>query len=80
LPMIKTFTQDDLVRYIYEETSEEENAEIASAMLFDEELEQNYDDLKEVISGLEASMKEPSAKTIDAILSYSKSYHLHSVE
>ena len=77
--MIKTFTQDDLVRYIYEETSEEENAEIASAMLFDE-LEQNYDDLKEVISGLEASMKEPSAKTIDAILSYSKSYHLHSVE
>ena len=78
--MIKTFTQDDLVRYIYEETSEEENAEIASAMLFDEELEQNYDDLKEVISGLEASMKEPSDKTIDTILSYSKSYHLHSVE
>ncbi|WP_420388540.1 hypothetical protein [Roseivirga sp.] len=78
--MIKTFTQDDLVRYIYKETSEEENAELVSAMLFDEELEKNYTSLKDVISGLDASMKEPSDKTIDSILSYSKSYHLHSVE
>lgn len=78
--MIKTFTQDDVVRYIYKETSEEENAEFISAMLFDEDLEKNYMGLKEVVSGLDASMKEPSDKTIDAILSYSKSYHLHSVE
>lgn len=78
--MIKTFTQDDVVRYIYEETSEEENAEIISAMLFDNELADTYASFSEIISSLDLATKEPSNKTIDAITSYSKSYHLHSVE
>lgn len=78
--MIKTFTQDDLVRYIYKETTPEESSEIEIAMLFDEQLAEAYADLFSVVNDLEASMKSPSEKTIDAIISYSKSYHLHSVD
>lgn len=78
--MIKTFTQDDVVRYIYEETSEEENAEIISAMLFDDELADTYSSFREIFSSLDLAIKAPSDRTIDAITSYSKSYHLHSAE
>lgn len=78
--MIKTFTQDDLVRYIYKETTPEESSEIEIAMLFDERLADAYTDLFSVVNDLEASMKSPSEKTVDAIISYSKSYHLHSVD
>lgn len=78
--MIKTFTQDDVVRYIYEETSEKENAEMISAMLFDDELADTYASLKDILLSLDLATKEPSDKSIEAIISYSKSYHLHWAE
>jgi len=78
--MIRTFTQNDLVRYIYKETTPEESSEIEIAMLFDEQLADAYTNLSSVVNNLETSMKAPSAKTVDAIISYSKSYHLHSVD
>lgn len=78
--MIKTFTQDDVVRYIYEETSEEESAEIISSMLFDDELADTYSSFRDIISSLDLAITSPSNRTIDAITSYSKSYHLHSAE
>jgi hypothetical protein len=77
--MIKTFTQDDLVRYIYKETTIEENFEIEQAMLFDETLADDYAALIDVVQSLDAIQKEPSDRSIDVILSYSKSYDLHAV-
>ena len=76
--MIKTFTQDDLVRYIYQETTAEENAEIELTMLFDEELADEFAELESVVKSVDRAEKEPSNRVVDAILSYSKSYHLHS--
>ena len=76
--MIKTFTQDDLVRYMYKETTAEENAEIELAMLFDDELADEFAELESVVESLDCAEKAPSDRVIDAILSYSKSYHLHS--
>ncbi|MFY0591557.1 hypothetical protein [Roseivirga sp.] len=78
--MIKTFTQDDLVRYIYNETSTEERSEIEIAMLFDEELANTYAELSTVVGDLDGALKSPTKTTIDSIISYSKSYHLHSVD
>jgi len=78
--MIKTFTQDDLVRYMYKETTAEENAEIELAMLFDEKLSEEFTELQSVVESLDYAQKSPSDRMIDAILSYSKSYHLHSVD
>ena len=43
--MNKNFTQEDLIRFIYQETSKEENIQILS------ELEQNYE-LREELSSL----------------------------
>lgn len=74
--MIKTFTQDDLVRYIYKETTKEENIEIEKALLFDEQLANDYDDLSEVVQSLDQCQKQPSDRLIDDILGYSKSYDM----
>ncbi|MHA7099250.1 hypothetical protein [Roseivirga pacifica] len=76
--MIKTFTQDDLVRYIYKETTTEENSEIEQAMLFDDALAKDYAELSSVVLALDGAQVAPAQNSVDAILSYSKSYHLHS--
>jgi len=77
--MIKTFTQDDLVRYIYKETTIEENFEIEQALIFDEALADDYAAMKDVVKSLDAIQKEPSDRSVETILSFSKSYHLHTV-
>ena len=77
--MIKTFTQDDLVRYIYKETTEEESIEIEMALLFDEALAENYNSLLKTVDLLTEVKVKPSNGTIDKILSYSHSYDLHAM-
>ena len=77
--MIKTFTQNDLIRYIYQETTLEESDEIRSALLFDEHLNEDYNHLKQTIVSLDKVEKQPSKNSIDRILSYSKSFDLHFV-
>lgn len=78
--MIKTFTQDDLIRHIYKETTQEESSEIEMAMLFDEHLAEQYSEILSVVNDLDGALKSPSQRAIDSIVSYSKSYHLHSVD
>ena len=77
--MIKTFTQDDLVRYIYQETTAEESIEIETALVFDEVLSERYNDLRRTVEGLDEVICAPSNVAIDKILSYSRSYDLHSI-
>lgn len=76
--MIKTFTQDDVIRYIYKETSEQENEAIAQALLTDEMLMDDYKQLSASVETLNSAMLEPSEKAINNILNYSKSIALHS--
>ena len=71
--MIKIFTQTDLIRYLYQETTEEERKEIDKALLRDEELKAQFAELRAVMKSLDSSQKEPSSKTILNILSYSRS-------
>lgn len=75
--MIKTFTQNDVIRYLYKETSDEENAEIESALMCDTELLELYHEMSVIIRQLDKSMKEPDEKIIDHVLAYSKSLNLH---
>ncbi|CAN5431664.1 hypothetical protein BH23BAC1_BH23BAC1_10260 [soil metagenome] len=77
--MIKTFTQDDLVRYLYKETSEEENREIATALLCDSDLMDSYRQLNAIKEELDLIMKYPSDRVANNILEYSRSFDLHSV-
>ena len=77
--MIKTFTQDDLVRYIYQETTAEETIEIETALIFDEGLSESYSELSKTVDLLRQVQVKPSESSIEKILSYSRSYDLHAL-
>ena len=51
--MIKTFTQNDLIRYIYDETSQEESIEIQQALLCDGVLNDEFRSLSTTKSMLD---------------------------
>jgi len=71
--MIKTFTQTDSIRYVYHETTEEENDQINRALLRDSDLRALYSEVRETLKDLDAAMMQPSESTIEKILDYSKS-------
>ncbi len=58
--MTKTFTKDDLVRFLYEEVNEDERLDIKESLSADMELRSSLDELKEAKALLEDfSMKAP---------------------
>jgi len=70
--MIKTFTQNDLIRFLYHETSEKETKEINKALLCDSELQARYNELKSLGHELDAVRLEPSTTSIENILNYAR--------
>jgi hypothetical protein len=77
--MIKTFTQNDVLRYIYDEVTPEEKPEIERALLQDIDLMEFYLEALETTESLCCVKKEPSDKSIENILNYSRSFILKSV-
>ena len=75
--MIKTFTQNDLIRFLYHETSEEETKEINKALLCDSELQTQYKELNATRKELDAVRLEPSAEVVDNILNYARGFQEH---
>ena len=71
--MIRTFTLDDLIRYVYQETSKEESQEIEKALLFDAELEARYKEICGIKMRLNDIQEYPSKQATSNILNYSKS-------
>ena len=70
--MIKVFTQKDLIKFLYHETSEEESKEINNALKCDSELQALFNELKATIAQLDDAQLEPSAASVLNILSYSR--------
>jgi len=70
--MIKTFTQDDVVRHLYNETSKAEQAEMEQALLCDAQLEATYNELNAVKNQLEHGFINPSDKVVNSIIDYSR--------
>lgn len=66
------FTQEDLLLYMYNETSSEKTAQIKAALETDWNLKEQYDNLISAQQKLEAFKLSPSSKTIDNILSYAE--------
>lgn len=77
--MTKTFTQDDLISYIYRETTTEESIQIRTALTFDESLSECCHELSKTVELLRRVPLKPSESCLDKILSYSKSYDLHAL-
>lgn len=78
--MIKTFTHHDLIRFIYNDLTNEEHRNVELALLCDNELMEDFKKLKSTVKALDELTLEPSKSTIEAILDYSKSTNLHAAE
>jgi hypothetical protein len=72
--MIKTFTQNDLIRYLYHETTERETKEINKALICDAELQEQYNELTATKNRLDEARMVPSALVVNNILNYSQSF------
>lgn len=66
------FTPDDLVRFIYKETSPEEDRAIKKALLGDIELAKIYHGMLTAREELDCLSLEPSATSINLILKHSR--------
>ena len=75
--MIKTFTEDDLIRYVYGETSKHETLEIENAVICDPELEDQLINLKSTMEHLNDMSIAPSDVSVKKVLNFSKWYQDH---
>jgi hypothetical protein len=69
-----TLTQNDVVRYLYGETSDEENTLIEEAMIYDRELMDFYFDCINLKADMDNLMMTPSDASVNRILDYSRNY------
>jgi hypothetical protein len=72
--MIQLFTPDDVIRYVYEETTDSENLLIEDALIGDQELLEFYLDALEMKSLMNKIERTPSNRAVSNILAYSQSY------
>jgi hypothetical protein len=70
--MTKTFTQNDLIRYLYRETSATETTEINKALICDSDLQEQFKELTATKSQLDTVRLQPSVASIRNILSYAR--------
>jgi hypothetical protein len=64
--MTKTFTQNDLIRYIYDETSNAESSEIQQALLCNGSLQEEYKSLSGVISMLDELLEISPSSSVQS--------------
>ncbi len=71
--MTKTITRDDVLRYIFRETSKEENLAIENELLQNTSLMDYYKQSVESIHEVQSIELEPAEKAVSKILKYSES-------
>lgn len=65
--MTESFTQNDLIRYIYQEMTEYENEQFVQALQIDPIIMQEYIGMLSTIEQLDCLIFEPSEKVVKAI-------------
>ena len=75
--MTKTFTPDDLLRYVYNEATEKEKEEIEGAILVNSDLAESVKELRCVLQDLSSVHFDASSNSIKNVLKYSKTLSLH---
>jgi anti-sigma factor RsiW len=71
--MIKTFTQDELIRYVYNELPDEKKVKLENALQQDQFLAEECAELLATKRQVEVLSPKPGAKCISNILRYSQS-------
>jgi len=72
--MIKTSTDSDIVKYIYNQFDNKEKIDFESKLLFDSNLNNLIEDYYFIIDEMEKIDLKPNKKLIKNIMSFSKSY------
>ncbi len=78
--MTKIFTQDDILRYVYQETTPQESEEIETALLYDKDLYLYFKEIRQTVQEVTRLEVEPSDRAIQNILNYSRSTSLYTVD
>jgi len=73
--MNKTFTETDVLRYIYDETDPKESKGIREELKKNLALKSYYDRMKETQLELEKVNTDPDPTSVNIILEYSASHH-----
>lgn len=76
--MTKTSTQNDLIRFLYDETPKQESEQLKQALLCDGELLEEFNEYNAVKLMMTDLLESPSKETVNTILDYSKSIKLRS--
>ncbi len=66
------YTSEDLIQYLYHETSEEETKAIEKAIQTDWTLKEQFEALKGAKQDLDKLLKSPRPQSIAAILNYAR--------
>ncbi len=74
--MIQTFTHNDLIRYAYNETTEEENQQIEEALTQEPDMLNYYLNVLDIQCALSADKMEPSEQSVRNVLAYSANHQL----
>tara|TARA_B000000437_G_C11598463_1_gene286372 strand:+ start:536 stop:760 length:225 start_codon:yes stop_codon:yes gene_type:complete len=72
--MIKTSTDSDIVKYIYNQFDNKEKIDFESKLLFDSNLNNLIEDYYFIIDEIEKIDLKPNKKLLKNIMSFSKSY------
>lgn len=76
--MTKTFTENDLIRFLYNELNDRESDEIERAILTDHVLQDQINKLRKLQEDMDDIKVAPSKRTIRRILDFSKGYEIQS--
>lgn len=71
--MYQTFTDQDLIRFIYQEMSPDEKRRVKEALVADETLADRYRGMRQVHNFLEKGRRIPSDTSVRIIMDYSRS-------
>jgi hypothetical protein len=77
--MTKTITRDDVLRYLFHETTDEENLAIEKQLILNARLMDFYKKSKDILSQMMSIELESSEKSTKKILEYSESLRLESI-
>ena len=70
--MTKTFTENDLIRFLYDELTKNEKQALEQALLTDNDLQNQLENLRAVVGDLNKVQYSPSKRSVNKILEFSK--------
>ncbi len=76
LPMTKTFTENDLVRFLYDDLTKREKNDLQYSLLTNGALRLRLQELEEIKDNLDQVIVKAPKRAVDSIMAFSKSFEV----